>query len=59
MEDIWRPVVVSAAFAYDFTELGPPAQVQLVDHEIAPLVTESTVVHCEPEVALDLPQRSW
>ena len=38
-------VKLTAAFAYDLTELDPPAQVHEVDQTRVPLVSEVTVVH--------------
>jgi len=59
MADISYPVdCATTTFAKDFTELDPPAQVQFVDHEMVLPDKESNVLHCEPDVAADSPQRS-
>lgn len=51
-------VKTSETSAKDLTSEEPPAHVQVVDHEMMPLVTLLTVVHCEPLVASASPQRS-
>lgn len=48
----------SAAFAYDLTFDEPPAHVHAVCHDRMLLLKPVTVVHCEPLVAYDSPQRS-
>jgi hypothetical protein len=50
---------VMAALAYDLTLLDPPSHVHEVDHTKVPLVSESTVVHCDPDVAAASSHRSW
>lgn len=57
MVDSWTPVEVSATLLYDFTELDPPVHDQFVDHDTDPSISESMVVHCDPESALLAPQR--
>lgn len=52
-------VKLTTALAYDLTLDEPPAQVQLVDQTRLLPDMPVTVVHCEPEVAADMPQRSW
>lgn len=59
MADTCCAAMVTTTFAKDLTELDPPAHVQLVDQAKVPLVSEVTVVHCDPDVAADSPQRSW
>lgn len=51
MAEIFFTVEVTTALAYDFTWLEPPAHVHEVDQTNVPLVSEVTVVHCEPELA--------
>jgi hypothetical protein len=57
--EICLTVAVTTALANDLTEEEPPAQVQEVDHDKVPLLSPLTVVHWEPELAADSPQRSW
>lgn len=52
-------VKLTTALAYDLTELDPPAQVHEVDQTKVELLSEVTVVHCDPEVAADSPHKSW
>jgi hypothetical protein len=56
--EICLDVKLTTALAYDLTELDPPAQVHDVDQTSVPLLSEVTVVHCDPEVAADSPHRS-
>lgn len=43
--EICFTVAVTTALAYDLTEEEPPAQVQEVDHDNVPSLSELTVVH--------------
>lgn len=52
MAEICFTVEVTTVLAYDFTWFDAPAQVHEVDQTNVPLVSEVTVVHCEPDVAV-------
>lgn len=53
------PTLTRATLGYDLTWEAPPAHVQLVDQAATLLTTEVTVVHWEPESALEAPQLLW
>lgn len=52
-------VLLTTAFAKDFTWLEPPAQVQEVDQTSVLPESDVIVLHCEPDVASASFQRSW
>lgn len=45
MAETFLTLVLTTALANDLTDEEPPAQVQEVDHDNVPLLTELTVVH--------------
>jgi hypothetical protein len=55
MAEAFFAVIPTTAFANDLTEVDPPAHVHDVDQTRAALLSEVTVVHCEPDVAADSP----